>query len=309
MEFKTGKKHAYLIMAHNSPRVLMVLLSALDDERNDIFLHIDLKSKEIDVTLIRETICRAHLYLVKSMECRWGEFSLVECELRLIKTCLKKKERYSRIHLLSGSDLPIKSQNEIYSFFEKYKSEEFINIEDIDAKEDKERISWFIPDKSKNERIYRECCKINNILINRLHRPRNDSLLPVKTSQWFSITYDCAKYLWRKRHWIKRHFHSTDCPDEMFLGMTLYGSRYWNNLSTIYKYKDGNMSNMRLIDWKRGKNNSPYTFTSEDYEMIKKSPMLFARKFSDEHFDIVEKIQSMLTGEKQDEIYYNNSDI
>ena len=31
-------KHAYLIMAHGEPDVLLQLL---DDERNDVFLHID----------------------------------------------------------------------------------------------------------------------------------------------------------------------------------------------------------------------------------------------------------------------------
>ena len=37
------KKHAYLIMAHNSIESLKHLLQVIDDERNDIFLHIDKK--------------------------------------------------------------------------------------------------------------------------------------------------------------------------------------------------------------------------------------------------------------------------
>ena len=37
-------KHAFLIMAHNNLEILQTLVSMLDDERNDIFLHIDLKS-------------------------------------------------------------------------------------------------------------------------------------------------------------------------------------------------------------------------------------------------------------------------
>ncbi len=36
-------KHAYLIMAHNQWECLFELLKALDDPRNDIFLHIDKK--------------------------------------------------------------------------------------------------------------------------------------------------------------------------------------------------------------------------------------------------------------------------
>lgn len=37
-------KHAYLIMAHKDPEQLKLLISLLDDPRNDIFVHCDKKS-------------------------------------------------------------------------------------------------------------------------------------------------------------------------------------------------------------------------------------------------------------------------
>lgn len=37
-------KHAYCIMAHGRREQLQQLIAALDDVRNDIYLHIDLKS-------------------------------------------------------------------------------------------------------------------------------------------------------------------------------------------------------------------------------------------------------------------------
>ena len=40
------KKHAYLIIAHTQPELLKILLKMLDDERNDIYLHIDSKAKD-----------------------------------------------------------------------------------------------------------------------------------------------------------------------------------------------------------------------------------------------------------------------
>ena len=36
-------KHAYCIMAHGGWEQLQMLVNALDDERNDIYLHIDKK--------------------------------------------------------------------------------------------------------------------------------------------------------------------------------------------------------------------------------------------------------------------------
>ena len=40
----TTDKHAYCIMAHNNWEQLQLLVSAIDDSRNDIYLHIDKKS-------------------------------------------------------------------------------------------------------------------------------------------------------------------------------------------------------------------------------------------------------------------------
>ena len=40
-------RHAYLIIANRNPKQLTKLLKALDDCRNDIFVMIDKKSKDI----------------------------------------------------------------------------------------------------------------------------------------------------------------------------------------------------------------------------------------------------------------------
>lgn len=40
-------KHAYLIMAHHEFEVLGKLVQAIDDKRNDIFIHFDGKLKNL----------------------------------------------------------------------------------------------------------------------------------------------------------------------------------------------------------------------------------------------------------------------
>ncbi len=34
-------RHAYLILAHNEPKILQTLVEMIDDERDDIYIHID----------------------------------------------------------------------------------------------------------------------------------------------------------------------------------------------------------------------------------------------------------------------------
>lgn len=41
----TGGKRAFLFMAHKETEVLHTLMRALDDERNDIFIHMDAKKR------------------------------------------------------------------------------------------------------------------------------------------------------------------------------------------------------------------------------------------------------------------------
>ena len=39
-------KHAYLIMAHNEFGILERIIKLIDDERNELFIHIDKKSQK-----------------------------------------------------------------------------------------------------------------------------------------------------------------------------------------------------------------------------------------------------------------------
>ena len=110
------QKHAYLIMAHNEWGLLNKLLQMLDDPRNDIYIHIDIKA-EVDITALYKTVYAESFY-VPRMDVVWGGDSLVKCELELLKAAAPK--HYAYYHLLSGVDLPLKSQNEIHDFFSEH---------------------------------------------------------------------------------------------------------------------------------------------------------------------------------------------
>ena len=109
-------RHAYLIMAHSNPSQLIKLLTILDDDRNDIFLHIDAKAN-IDKNLFVDIVKKSNLLIIESTSVFWAEYSQVEVELRLLEAATKENH-YQYYHLLSGLDLPIKTQDYIHSFFE-----------------------------------------------------------------------------------------------------------------------------------------------------------------------------------------------
>lgn len=66
-----SKKHAYLILAHSEPEILGILVSLLDDERNDIFIHIDKKSNIMD--FLRVKTDRSNLFFLEErIDAKWG---------------------------------------------------------------------------------------------------------------------------------------------------------------------------------------------------------------------------------------------
>lgn len=134
-------RHAFLILAHNEFQILKILLSMLDDGRNDIYLHIDKKVVlgPLEQDLFR--LAKARLFVLEQrLDVRWGDISVVKAELLLLETA-SMKGPYDYYHLLSGVDLPIKSQDYIHHFFEKNKGYEFVpyscgeaNLKDLERK-------------------------------------------------------------------------------------------------------------------------------------------------------------------------------
>lgn len=122
------ERHPYCIIAHNYPDQLAVLVNALSDERNTIFIHIDKKTK-IEPFIKCVTNVNSNVkFIKKRKKVYWGHSSQIEAELNLLEAVDNEKEAFSRIHLISGVDFPLKSQNEIHDYFLKHKTEEFIDF-------------------------------------------------------------------------------------------------------------------------------------------------------------------------------------
>ena len=285
------KKHAYLIMAHTQPELLKKLLQLLDDERNDIYLHIDSKAKDYPVKELASVLKKSKCIFTERTDVKWGSYSQINCEMVLLKEAVK--EEHSYYHLLSGMDLPIKSQDEIHGFFEKHQELEFVD-------EDLPEISEAALSRVKyTHKFYGKAGSAGDILgaistkgqklfgVDRTKKYKN--IIFQKGRNWFSITHGLAKLVVEKEKWISEVFAQSVCGDELFLQTIARNSKfaeYICNRNTMPEIAD-----TRYIDWIRGNNNNPYIFREADYEELKHAKSLFARKF-DLNVDrkIVEKI-------------------
>ena len=76
MESKDLKeRHAYLIMCHNNFKHLSRLVMALDDKRNDIYIHVDKRAVSCPFESIENSVRKAHLFWTKQQCVNWGGIS------------------------------------------------------------------------------------------------------------------------------------------------------------------------------------------------------------------------------------------
>lgn len=285
--------HAILIIAHNQFELLKKLILALDDERNDIFVHIDAKVKDFDFDSFKSLPKYSEIHFTDRVNVTWGDFSQVKAEMILLKAAVENQnenKKYSYFHLISGCDLPIKSNNEIHDFFNNNNGKEFIHFtaNDVTA-QSIGRIRYYHFFRNKRNFVRKALSyfvlQIEKFLgVNRL---KKEGIKVQKGCNWFSITGDFAQYIVENMDKWETVFKHSYCADELFIQTIFINSPFKDNLY-MKNCNNNHLSCSRLIDWERG---NPYVFRKEDFELIKSSSAMFARKFNmDIDSDIVDMI-------------------
>jgi len=302
---KSKMKLAYLIIAHNELNILNRLIRLIDWPGNSIHILIDSKS-----TIKKEEIYCAtrfsHVYVhAPGINIMWGGSSMIEAELFLLNTT--SKEHYDYYCLLSGVDLPIKSQQYIHSDLKENEGNEYVGVNEGWLKRSGEdsRFKVYHPlqnyvGRTKNLLwfIERIVVKIQEPFVNRY---RNSTYRFEGGPQWFCITDSFCRYVLRNEEWIRSTFKYTECSDEIFMQTLLVNSDYYNR---VFKPGFNHYDQCRrLIEFKNG---SPYIWRTSDYDRIMNSDAWFARKFSEAvDMNIVNMISEKI-GKEQEEIINHN---
>lgn len=293
-------KHAYLIIAHNEFEILKLLVNALDDVRNDIYIHFDAKCNILPNLECKE----ACLYILDDrIDVHWGDYSQIETEMHLFNYAHnihnKTGVNYLYYHLISGVDIPLKPQDYIHDFFNCHQGKEFIgyyqgNIE-LELRRKVQMYHLFPLYFSKDGKW--SFCNILRALFCRfqLHFgvKRNDDICLVRGTNWVSITDEFVEFLLSKKNEIQKRYHHTFCADEVYKHTICWNSKFKD---AIYNPANEALGCMREINWIVTERYSYLpSFTMNDYERLKKSQMLFARKFDSANIDVVKKILSDVT--------------
>ncbi|MCI7087473.1 MAG: beta-1,6-N-acetylglucosaminyltransferase [Lachnobacterium sp.] len=282
-------RHAFLVIAHNNWWQLKKLIQQLDDESNDIYVHIDKKSKDFHIDDFIGITTYSGLFFYQEYEVFWGGYSQVEVEMYLMDKAHQKG--YDYYHIISGADLLLKSNSEIHDFFEKNKGLEFVDINDKKMHSDPEikrrtKLYHFLQNYRRRYKVefvneiftfLEHLCLVLQIIVG-INRTKTLDWKIKYGSNWVSITNSLVEVVLREKDKISKVFSYTNCADELFVQTVAYNCGFEER---IYKAQDGMPSNVRYIDWSRGSNGNPYTFKIKDKGILLQNKALFARKFSE----------------------------
>lgn len=119
-------KHAFLVIAHNEPQVLMALLRQLDATDFDVYLHIDAKAVEMQKQFATYKPHHGGFhFLPQHLDICWGDIAQVEVEMLLFKTAAQQGP-YAYYHLLSGVDLLLKTPDQLRQIFSLHPNKEYV---------------------------------------------------------------------------------------------------------------------------------------------------------------------------------------
>lgn len=252
-------RHAYLIMAHGEFGVLRRLVSALDDEGNDIYIHIDRKVRELPLISTEHS---SLTMLSKRIRVKWGTVSQIRTELLLLETAAANGP-YDFYHIISGTHLPLVSLMELNAFYDLHLGQEITRIWPEDAGDAEFKLRRYHLFKSFNL-LWRACLRVQKILGLR----RNKGSRFIKTDNWISLGEKACRYLVSHKREILKKYARTHCADEYFVASELTAAGGFD----LFDYP-------KLLHV-RFKGANAESFPLSALEGLKETDCLWARKFT-----------------------------
>lgn len=270
---------AFCILCHKFTPVLQELVDRLAAPGNDIYLHVDGKTSLHEFAALKGKV---H-FVEPRVKVYWGQASLTECMLRLLRATRNSDCRY--IVLLSGDTLPLRDTEEIREFFQESYAQgrEFVDMEPslwIAEVHKKLCRNHYCRDKST---FGRRVAHVAGKLFRPARNKRFHRLPPLeKGSNWIAVTdrfRDCVlEYLSAHPVYTKAFRHAY-CSDEFFF-QTLIGSSPFAGHNCRFT--------PMFVRWAEGDNPHPLTLETDDLPMLAALrgkpglPFLFARKIADD---------------------------
>ena len=273
--------HAFIILAHTQPALLNRILSRLKASNHFFFINIDKKACYDEFSpILRDN----NVSYISNLCVYHGGFSMITVTLHLLEAVAKSKVKIDYVHLISGQDYPVVSNEEFDDRFERADGYSFMWYD-----RDDEHARWIVPGGIYEKRYRWWCFSREDIKISflRWFVAKFDScshrfLIRKRIEgiragwQWFSwhISVVCfvLNYLNDNQEYLRR-FRHTCCTDELIFHTLLYPH--------LERLKIHKSDALRYIDWypkRQYTGKLPLVLEEVDYDDIINSKALLCRK-------------------------------
>ncbi len=112
----------YLILTHENPEQLEILIDRLSSDNSKIYVHLDWYSNLEAFSFLKSKA----IFIEKRVKIRRGWYSMVQWTLNAFDEINKNMSKEDHLIIMSWKDLPIKSQSYINTFFKNYIGKSFL---------------------------------------------------------------------------------------------------------------------------------------------------------------------------------------
>ncbi|MBD8348940.1 beta-1,6-N-acetylglucosaminyltransferase [Dysgonomonas sp. HGC4] len=271
---------AILITAYKNYDHLEDLVNFFDDNFN-IYIHIDKKSSISKENLNKLFSKKRVQYVSQQYKINWGGINHLKAILELAKEAIDNKDN-KYFHLITGHDYPIKPLEGFSKFFDNNKGNDFMEYHTLPyspwPENGMDRLSRYnmydLLDgrTGLNERLIKGFSKLQKAI--GFKRSFSKDFPPLfGGSTYWSLKRESVEHVFQYMNdhpkYLKR-FNYSFCSEEIFFQTILLNSPMKETIIN---------NNMRFIIWEERNGNFPANLDFSDYENIKNSEALFARKF------------------------------
>lgn len=315
---------AYLILCHLDPKHIKRLTDKITNSTGDeAFVHVDGKC---DVKPFEQELkANPHVHILSQrVRVYWAGYSSIEATINLFKAALsweKGGQRFDRFVILQGLEYPIKTNQEIHTFFEKRPETEFILAQNISESDNPKEVHkyflyWYLDFGTQLwARILHRAYMVLFLKSGKIPRFKksyvmnnaNEKMEIYQGSAQFGVTRKLAEYIVQfhdQNEKFNRYFQTAYAPDESYFHTIVYNSpfvKYTPDGKAVTRPHLTNFENLTYFEY-------PTVVThfkeKKDWPKLRDSGFLFFRKASSESKELLDYIdeQHLLNEKENSEI-------
>jgi hypothetical protein len=295
-------KIAYLMQVHNNPQVQKRAIDALSADGCGFFIHVDAKS---DIRQFSGLSGENVTFVDPRIPVYWGEFSIVRATMRLMQMALDCPKGYDYFVFLQGSDYPLQSGTYIQRFFAKNRDLEFLSLVKMPAPGyPMSRLEAFRYPSTKPLLRFATRALGKMGLAQRDYRRHLVGLDAYAGDASWSLSRNACRYIVNfatQNPQMEAFFQNTfSAPDEWFFHTILGNSQFRPRCRRGLCYRDYpvNLTHPALITEKH-----VLYFGSQKRVLVEdewgQREVLFARKFSDQRLQVINRIDEMIKSKEE----------